>query len=171
MDLMAAWAALAIPRALLFVAGPDMDGHAWNVGPEARDFTQSRGLSQSVRFLGPTSDVPRLMHAADLAIQPSHFEALGLSAVEALACGVPVIATAVGGLVDFVIDGVNGRTCPPRDPGALAAAIRELVQDGDRRAALAAAARRSVQEEYDERRVFKRFADLIRDLAARRQAR
>jgi len=66
---------------------------------------------------------------------------------------------------------VNGRTCPPRDPGALAAAIRELVQDGDRRAALAAAARRSVQEEYDERRVFKRFADLIRDLAARRQAR
>lgn len=170
MDLMEAWATLSAPRALLLVAGPDMDGHAWNVGPEARDFTQSRGLSQSVRFLGPTSDVPRLMHAADLVVQPSHFEALGLSAVEALACGVPVVASAVGGLVDFVIDGVNGRTRPPRDPGALAVAIRELVEDGDQRAGLAAAARRSVQEEYDERRVFKRFADLIRDLAARQHA-
>jgi D-inositol-3-phosphate glycosyltransferase len=169
-DLMNAWAASPPARAVLVVAGPDMDGHAWNVGPEARAFVESHGLNESVRFIGPTSDVPRLMHAADVVVQPSHFEALGLSAVEALACGVPVIASAVGGLVDFVKDGVNGWTCPPRDAAALAARLRDAADDAAARRRLAAAARASVQQEYDERLVFTRFGNLIRELAARRRA-
>jgi D-inositol-3-phosphate glycosyltransferase len=170
MDLMRAWACLeSRGHAILLVGGPDMPGHAWDVGPEARAFAETHGLSESVRFLGPISDVPRLMHAADVAVQPSHFEALGLSAIEALACGVPVVASAVGGLVDFVLDRVNGLTCPPRDPAALAARLDELIADADLRQRLAATARTSVETEYDEQRVFNRFADLVRELAGRRQ--
>ncbi len=168
MDLMHAWATRSTRApAVLIIAGPDMDGHPWNAGPEARAFAEARNLGDSVRFIGPTTDVPRLMHAADVAVQPSYFEALGLSAVEALACGVPVIASAVGGLVDFVVDDVNGRTCPPQDAVALADRLRSLIDDPDRRRRLAAAARRSVEREYDERLVFTRFGDLIRTLAAR----
>jgi glycogen(starch) synthase len=101
----------------------------------------------------------------DFAVQPSHFEALGLSAVEALAAGVPVIASAVGGLLDFVIEGHNGMLCPPHDPPALAACIRTLIEDTELRRQLAGNARASVAAEYDERVVFSRFALLLRQLA------
>jgi D-inositol-3-phosphate glycosyltransferase len=167
MDLMEAWRLLRpAAHVVLLVAGPDMDGHAWNVGPEARAFASEHGLQDSVRFLGATGDVPSLMHAADVAIQPSHFEALGLSAIEALACGVPVVASAVGGLLDFVKDGENGLMFPAQDAAALAGCLRSLVADSDGRRRLAARARRSVETEYDERIVFARFATLARDLAA-----
>jgi D-inositol-3-phosphate glycosyltransferase len=165
MDLMEAWRLLPPDGATLIVAGPDMDGHAWNVGPAARDFAARNGLTDSVKFVGPTSDVPSIMHAADLCAQPSHFEAMGLSAVEALACGVPVVASAVGGLVDFVFDDVNGRTCPPEQPMALAERLRSVVTDPVRRARLSSAARASVEHEYDERIVFSRFAAIIRELS------
>ena len=168
-ELLEAWRLLQpIPNAHLIVAGPDMTGHAWDLGSDARAFATARGLGASVHFVGPTTDVPGLMHAADLAVQPSHFEALGLSAIEALACGVPVVASAVGGLLDFVVDGVNGRTCPPRDAAALAECIRSLIVDADLRRRTSARARASVATEYDERVVFERFADLVRRLAQRR---
>jgi D-inositol-3-phosphate glycosyltransferase len=168
MDLMEAWRLIAADlHATLIVAGPDMDGHAWNVGPDARAFAERHGLQSSVRFIGPTDDVPSVIHGADVCVQPSHFEAMGLSAVEALACGVPVVASAVGGLVDFVHDDVNGRTCPPEQPAALAESLRSVIADPALRARLAASARPSVEREYDERVVFSQFAALIRELAAR----
>ena len=167
MDLMAAWAIVRPQNAVLLVAGPDMAGHPWNVGPAARAFVERQGLDASVRFLGSMADVAPLLRAADVVVQPSHFEALGLSAVEALACGVPVIASAVGGLLDFVVDGENGRLCPPRNPPALAVALRTLIEDASFRAQVSARARASVVDEYDEQVVFARFADLLRRLAAR----
>ena len=161
MDLMEAWSRLRPARAVLVVAGPDMTDHAWDVGPAARAYAQQHGLASSIRFIGPVDDVPALMGAADIVIQPSHFEALGLSAVEALACGVPVVASAVGGLLDFVRDGENGVTCPPHSPDALAAAIGALLTDDGRRQRLASRARASVATVYDEQAVFGRFADLV----------
>jgi D-inositol-3-phosphate glycosyltransferase len=167
MDLMAAWAIVRPANALLLVAGPDMVDHPWNVGPAAREYVEQHGLAKSVRFLGSISDVAPLLRVADIVIQPSHFEALGLSAVEALASGVPVIASAVGGLLDFVVDGENGRLCPPQDPQALAAAVRTLIDDVPLRQRASVRARASVVAEYDEQVVFARFADLLRTLAAR----
>jgi glycosyltransferase involved in cell wall biosynthesis len=163
MDLLEAWR-IASPRAILLVGGPDMDSHPWNVGPVAREYVERHTLSDSVRFLGSVSDVPSLLRAVDVVVQPSHFEALGLSAVEALASGVPVVASAVGGLLDFVIDGDNGMLCPPQDPSALASRLRSIVDDGTLRRRLSGRARRSVAE-YDERIVFAHFAALIRQLA------
>jgi glycosyltransferase involved in cell wall biosynthesis len=178
MDLLEAWRLMGrgsdrgdcptSPTARLLVAGPDMEGHEWDVGSEARSFVERHRLGDTVRFMGPTDDVPGLMHAADVAVQPSHFEALGLSAIEALACGVPVVASAVGGLVDFVFDGVNGLRCPPQQPAALAACLESLASDAVRRQRLAAQARASVEQQYDERAVFGRFEALVRALARRR---
>jgi len=165
MELMEAWRQLKADNALLLVAGPDMTNHAWNVGPAARAFARQHHLDESVRFIGPTDDVPALMRVADVAVQPSHFEALGLSAIEALACGAPVIASGVGGLLDFVRHDDNGITCTPRNAEALAAAMQLLLDDPARRARLAGRARPSVEMAYDERLVFGRFADLARALS------
>jgi glycosyltransferase involved in cell wall biosynthesis len=166
MDLMNAWNEVRPTNAVLLVAGPDMTNHPWNEGPAARAFVDRHDLNASVRFLGPIGDVAPLLQAADVVIQPSHFEALGLSAVEALATGIPVIASAVGGLLDFIADGRNGTLCPPHNPTALAAAIRTLLTDDAFRLRLSARARASVIDEYDEQKVFARFGNLLRRVAA-----
>jgi glycosyltransferase involved in cell wall biosynthesis len=165
LDLLEAWRLLRPTNALLVVAGPDMTGHAWDAGAPARAFVNGHGLGDSVRFVGPLSDVAPMIRASDLVVQPSHFEALGLSAIEALACGVPLVASAVGGLLDFVVDGENGRLCPPQDPPALAACLGPLLTDAAARAALAACARASVIREYDEQVVFGRMRTLFDRLA------
>jgi glycosyltransferase involved in cell wall biosynthesis len=165
MDLLEAWRIVRPANAVLLIAGPDMDDHPWNVGPAARAFVAQHGLQASTSFLGSMSDVRPVMQTADVLIQPSHFEALGLSAIEALACGAPVVASAVGGLLDFVVDGQNGKLCPPQDPQALAAALDLLINDEALRLRLAGRARDSVAAEYDERVVFARLAAVVNQLA------
>ena len=97
LELLEAWRLLQPSDALLVMAGPDMTGHAWDAGAPGRAFVEQHGLGDRVRFVGPLADVAPMIKAADLVVQPSHFEALGLSAIEALACGVPLVASAVGG--------------------------------------------------------------------------
>lgn len=168
LELLEAWRLLQPSDALLVMAGPDMTGHAWDAGASGRTFVESHGLHASVRFVGPLTDVAPMIKAADLVVQPSHFEALGLSAIEALACGVPLVASEVGGLLDFVVDGENGRLCPPQDPQALAACIGPLLSDAGARARLAARTRDSVLQEYDEQAVFGRMRALFDRLSGAR---
>jgi D-inositol-3-phosphate glycosyltransferase len=167
MDLLEAWHLLQPSDALLVVAGPDMTGHAWDAGGPGRSFVAQHGLGDRVRFVGPLADVAPMIQASDLVVQPSHFEALGLSAIEALACGVPLVASAVGGLLDFVVDGDNGRLAPPQDPAALAACIGALTVDAGERIRLAVRARASVLQDYDELVVFGRMRALFEHLAER----
>jgi D-inositol-3-phosphate glycosyltransferase len=161
MELLEAWRRLQPSDALLVIAGPDMTGHPWDAGGPGRAFVAQHGLDARVRFVGPLTDVAPMIKTADLVVQPSHFEALGLSAIEALACGVPLVASAVGGLLDFVVDGDNGRLCPPQDPAALAACIGPLLTDSAARTRLASRARASVLQEYDELAVFGRMRALF----------
>lgn len=154
---------------LLVVAGPDMPGHAWDLGASARAFVAQHGLDASVRFVGPLKDVAPLYQAADVAVVPSHFEALGLSALEALACGTPVIASAVGGLLDFMQDGVNGALCPPRDAAAIAETLGRLIRDVDWRRHLSRQARATVEETYSERVVLARFVEVLRAVRSPRR--
>lgn len=153
---------------VLLVGGPDMPGHAWNLGESARTFVAEHGLEASVRFLGPLRDVAPLYRAADVAVVPSHFEALGLSALEALACGTPVVASAVGGLLDFMRDGVNGALCPPQDSVALAGQLERLLRDRQLRGQLSAHARATVEATYSEAVVLARFGDVLRQLGTGR---
>jgi glycosyltransferase involved in cell wall biosynthesis len=166
LELVAAWKQVQPARATLLLAGPDMPGSPWDAGPAARVFVQQHGLEHSVRFLGPTTDVAGVLQIADVAVQPSHFEALGLSAIEALACGVPVVASDVGGLPDFIHDGENGRLVPVQNVDALAGALKALIANREIRAAMAARARPSVAD-YDEQVVFARMQRLLDGLAAR----
>jgi glycosyltransferase involved in cell wall biosynthesis len=166
LDLLEGWRRLAPAGALLLIAGPDMTGHARDAGVSGRAFVERHRLVDSVRFLGPITDVASLLRAVDLMIQPSHFEALGLSAIEALASGVPVAASAVGGLLEFIVEDDNGRLFPAHDPERLAACVGGLLADSAARGRLAARARASVHDEFDEQIVFGRMRELFEQLAS-----
>jgi D-inositol-3-phosphate glycosyltransferase len=115
--------------------------------------------------------MPPLLRSADAVVCAPWYEPFGIVPLEAMACGVPVVATAVGGQIDSVVHGVTGVHVPPRDPAALAAALRSLLADPARRAELGrqgrARARRlydfdriaaATREVYDEVRGTRRFA-------------
>lgn len=167
LDALAAWALTRVPNSLLVLVGPDMPGHPWDIGPQARAFVTREGLADRVRFVGgvPPADVPDWLRVADVAIQPSHFEAFGTSAIEAMAAGLPVIASDVGGLKDFVEPGINGLRVAPQRPVDLAEAIGRVLSDGRFRATLAAGAARTAPR-FDVDVVLGQFADVINRLAA-----
>ncbi|MFM8305451.1 MAG: glycosyltransferase, partial [Actinomycetota bacterium] len=85
-------------------------------------------LGDRFRLLGYRDDAPRVIAAADLFVLASSHEGLPVAVMEALALGVPVVATAVGGLFEAITDGVDGLLVPPEDPEALAAAILRAAQ-------------------------------------------
>ncbi|MCX4746012.1 glycosyltransferase family 4 protein [Kitasatospora sp. NBC_01287] len=107
-------------------------------GPQQAELAERVAAEQlPVRLLGHRADVPELLAAADLVVIPSRWEARSLVAQEALRAGVPLVATAVGGIPELVGDAAE--LVPGGDPAALAAAVRSLLADPGRRAALAEA--------------------------------
>jgi glycosyltransferase involved in cell wall biosynthesis len=105
----------------------------------------------------PEHELPDSYRAADLCVQASMDEGLGFSPLEALACGTPVIATAVGGLRETVLDGRTGWSVPPRAPRALADAIADALARPDEGARRAAEGRRMVAERFERSLVFERL--------------
>lgn len=93
-------------------------------------------------------DVPAFLRSLAVFVNPSRAESFGVAALEAQSCGVPVVASRVGGLPEVVRDGVTGVLVPPEQPEALATAIVELLSDPQRRAAMAAAGVAHVRERY-----------------------
>lgn len=106
------------------------------------------GLGEQVRLLGFRRDVHRLMGAADFFVLSSAHEGLPVAVMEAFAAGLPVVATAVGGLSQQVADGVHGLLVPPADPQALATAMVRVGSDAALRRSLAAAAQQR-SHDYD----------------------
>ena len=106
------------------------------------------GLDSRIRWLGKRHDVPDLLRAADLALLPSHEEGFSNALLEAMAAGLPVIATDVGGNREAVCDGLTGIIVPPRAPARLADAITSLAGDRSTRVALGDRGRELVQERF-----------------------
>jgi len=137
-------AALAsVPRVELVVAGGP-DARMLALDPEARRLralAEDLGVADRLHLRGRVGrdEMPSLFRSADLVICAPWYEPFGIVPLEAMACGVPVVATAVGGQVDSIVDGVTGVHVAPRDPEGLAAALLDLLADPDRRAALGAA--------------------------------
>jgi glycosyltransferase involved in cell wall biosynthesis len=109
----------------------------------------------------PRRDLPLDYLACDVCVQASRAEGLGFSVLEAFACGIPVVATAVGGLKETVQDGVTGWTAPPGDPGALAHALRQAIDRPDEARRRVAAGAAMVRERFDSHRVFDELANLL----------
>jgi glycosyltransferase involved in cell wall biosynthesis len=112
------------------------------------------GLADRVRFLGLQQDVSPFMKAADVLVCPSLWgEAAGLVNIEAMACGLPVVASQVGGIPEIVADGVTGYLFPPGNHDTLAELIRSLHENPQRRAAMGARARSTALERYSPERL------------------
>lgn len=143
--LISAIAELEDPRLTLLIVGGIEEA------PELRAELESQaataGLADSIRFEGavPHEALPTYYSAADVCVVPSYYESFGLVAVEAMACGTPVVASRVGGLVSTVTDGVTGYLIPWRCPGPFAEKLEVLLHNPELRANFSRAARRSVE--------------------------
>jgi glycosyltransferase involved in cell wall biosynthesis len=118
------------------------------------------GCQDIVRFAGYQRNIAEWLSAADVVVLPSLFEGLPLVAIEALAAGRPMVATAVDGTPEVVIDGQTGLTAPPGDSRALAEAIAALLRDPARAASLAAAGHSWVWERFSEQRQVRETEEL-----------
>jgi len=112
------------------------------------ELVRARGLAHRFFLLGHRDDVPDVLAELDVFALSSDFEGMNLAVAEALAAGVPVVATAVGGVRQTVIDGETGLLVPPRDPAALAGAIRRLLEDRELARRLASAGGERVRRLY-----------------------
>jgi glycosyltransferase involved in cell wall biosynthesis len=158
-------AALArVPDAELHVAGGP-ERQALDADPEARRLralAAELGVADRLVLRGRIGrdGMPPLLRSADAVVCVPWYEPFGIVPLEAMACGIPVVASAVGGQVDSVVDGATGVHVPARDPAALAGALRGLLDHPERRASLGAAGRRRAQERFS----FDRIAAATREV-------
>jgi D-inositol-3-phosphate glycosyltransferase len=147
----------ALPSVELVIAGgPARD--RLRDDPEARRLQQlaeDLGVADRVDLRGRVErvDVPALLRSADVCVCVPWYEPFGIVPLEAMACGVPVLASAVGGLVDTVVHGATGIHVPARRPDLVAQAVRELLADDDLRARLAAGGLERARSRYGWHRV------------------
>lgn len=127
-------------RFVLFGRGP--------LDTELRAACTRQGLDGAVTFAGFREDLERVLPCLDLVVHPAEMEGLGVSLLQAAACGVPIVATPVGGIPEAVRDGDNGRLVPVGDSGALAAAINGLLDTPERAGAMGVAGRTLVEREF-----------------------
>lgn len=142
--LLQAWPAVlcAVPAAHLLIVGEGSQLDALEAQVAAL------GIGASVTFTGRRDDVPAVTAALDVAVLPSYREAQGLSILEAMALSRPVVASAVGGIPEMIEDDRTGLLVPPRDAGALAAAIVRLLTDHPYADTLAKAAQNLVHDRF-----------------------
>jgi len=148
-----------LPETELIVAG---GGEAADLrsDPEAmrlRRIARGAGVADRVRFLGRIAhcEVPKLLRDADVVVCTPWYEPFGMVPLEAMACRVPVVASAVGGLNDTILDGVTGFHVSPRDPEAIAERVARLLASADLRRSFGEAGRQRVAARYTWQRIAK----------------
>ena len=145
-------------RAVLIGGGPDR--------PLVEEAIREHGLETGVELLGERDDVPEQLAEADVFALSSTSEGLPLSVIEAMAAGLPVVATAVGGVPELVVEGETGLLAPARDPEALAQALGQLLDDRGLRERLGEAGRARAEERFDLPRFREAHIALYRSLLA-----
>ncbi|GAA0327647.1 glycosyltransferase [Actinoallomurus spadix] len=146
-----------VPDADLLIAGGPERSRLGD-DPEARrlmSLAEEYGVTDRVVFLGRVAhdEIPALVRSADVVVSVPWYEPFGIVPIEAMACGVPVVASAVGGHLDTVLDGVTGLRVPPRRPDELAASLRRLLGDAGLRRSLSRAAAEHAHGRYSWDRV------------------
>ena len=151
----------------LVIVGGSGDAASAGEDAEARrlmDAARAAGVADRVRLHGRVSqaDMPAVMRTADVVVCAPWYEPFGIVPLEAMASGVPVVASAVGGLTDSVVDGVTGILVPPRDPAAIADALEALHAEPERRRRLGRAGRDRMEHGYSWATVAARTAEAYR---------
>jgi glycosyltransferase involved in cell wall biosynthesis len=146
-------AAAQLPDVEVVIAGGP-PAPRYEADPEVqrlRELTDRLLLSERVVFLGSVGrrEVPALIRVSDVVVTVPWYEPFGIVPLEAMACGRPVVGSAVGGLLDTVVPGTTGELVPPRHPDALAVALKALLDDPERRRRYGEAGRRRAVELYD----------------------
>jgi glycosyltransferase involved in cell wall biosynthesis len=141
---------------LVVAGGPSAD--LLDTDPQARRLralARERGVGDRVRFLGGVrrADVPAVMASADVVVAVPWYEPFGIVPLEAMACGRPVVGSAVGGLLDTIVPGRTGELVPPRRPDLLAPVLRDLLADPVKRRRYGAAGRARAVATYQWRAV------------------
>jgi glycosyltransferase involved in cell wall biosynthesis len=141
--------------------GPTLD--------EVRRLTCHLGLDDSIRFLGgvPEPEIRDLLREADVFCLASSWEGMAGSVLEAMATGLPVVATRVNGIQELVVDGETGSSVPPGRPDLLARELREVLVKEDRRKQLGDAGRKRVESEFSLQRMLDAKSHLYRELSGR----
>lgn len=125
-----------------------------------RESVQKNNINEKVIFTGKRHDIPDILSAIDLFIMPSIAEGLPNSLLEAMAMGKPIVATEIGGTPELIKNGFNGLLVPPRDPGALATAIKGLIYNGQLAAKIGFAARNFVLNNYNISEIVQKWQSL-----------
>jgi glycosyltransferase involved in cell wall biosynthesis len=145
------------PLYLLLVGGGELEN-------TVREQVAQLGLENRVCFLGIRSDVADILRASDVFVLSSRWEGNPMSVMEAMAAGLPVVSTAVGGVPELVREGETGLLVPSEDTGALAQAIQALVDNPARRQAMGAAARQHAVASFDIRHTVRGYEQLYEAL-------
>ncbi|HET7293598.1 MAG TPA: glycosyltransferase family 4 protein [Vicinamibacteria bacterium] len=155
------------PDARLVLVGSGR-GQALDAEEELRERAASRALGDRVVFPGRVENVPEWLGASDVFAFPSFFEAMPLAVLEAAACGLPCVATRVGGVPDVIEDGVSGWLVTPGDRAGLANALLEALVRPELAATRGAAARAAVLARFDFAGSVDRYRALFDELGSRR---
>jgi len=163
-------AVAGLPDAELIIAGgPPPERYEGD--PEVRRLralATTLGVADRVVFLGSVGrhEVPTLIRVSDVVVAAPWYEPFGIVPLEAMACGRPIVGTAVGGMLDTIVPGRTGELVPPRDPAALRETLRALLDDKDRRRRYGEEGRRRAVERYDWTTVVADTAAAYRSLCA-----
>jgi glycosyltransferase involved in cell wall biosynthesis len=146
---------------------PQLTGIVVGDGPDRPAVQAAAAGDPRIVLLGHRDDVARILTAADLFVLASEREAAPMAILEAMAAGLPVIATAVGSVPEIVSEGETGRLVAPGQPEALARALAELASDPELRARMGAAARRLHRERFDAEPMVDHYERLIGEASNR----
>ena len=144
----------------VLVGSGGVDMH--NCEAELKLFVKAKGLEESVCFAGETGNVHEYLQVSDIFVLPSEEDAFPLALVEAMACGLPIVATRVGGIKEIISDRQNGLLVEARDFQQLYQAISGLVRDPALSASLGTAAVQTVQERYSAGIIIQKYCELFR---------
>jgi glycosyltransferase involved in cell wall biosynthesis len=144
----------------VLVGSGGVDMH--NCEAELKKFVKEKGLEESIYFSGEVGNVHEYLQASDIFVFPSEEDAFPLALVEAMACGLPVISTPVGGIQEIITDRQNGLLVQARDGQQLYQAISGLLRDPALSVSLGTAAVQTVQERYSAGTIIQRYCELFR---------
>lgn len=143
----------SVPARLIMIGtGPELEN--------ARRLAHELALTEAVEFAGDVRDVPSMVSRADFLISTSEVEGFGLAPLEAMSCGIPVVATKTGGLPELITDGVHGFLCPVGDISAMAERSVEIMRDPSLRASLGQAGRGRAMQHYDLQQIVPQYERL-----------